>query len=183
MRTVSVGCLLFGVLLTGCAGKQGYAQWNIHYNLARNQGNCASWTEFTGHRVVPMNTEVRIRPSWRRRSRIIVSTVEPPRRTITLFYKPLHVSMSRQEFIDRLVDSEPKDTSQMLPVDQRGIKDGKAYMGMTKEGVMLALGYPSLYVTVSMEKNEWVYYRNRFSRRRILFDADGKVSELIPPYK
>ena len=59
-------------------------------------------------------------------------------------------------------------------VDRRGIKEGRALPGMTRAGVILAIGYPPEHATPSLDASAWKYWRNRFGTTLIHFDG-GKV--------
>jgi hypothetical protein len=70
----------------------------------------------------------------------------------------------------------PRDEIAKLPaVDRQGVEQGKALVGMSKRGVVLALGYPPRHVTPSLDADRWVYWRNRMNRIAVLFQ-DGRVS-------
>ncbi|MGF1764655.1 hypothetical protein [Aliivibrio kagoshimensis] len=64
----------------------------------------------------------------------------------------------------------------MSKIDQAGIKEGVVKSGMTKQGVILAIGYPPEHRTPSLESDEWVYWRNRFGTTLIKF-TDGVVTQ------
>ena len=66
----------------------------------------------------------------------------------------------------------------MSKIDQDGIKSGQPAMGMTRRGIILAMGYPPEHVTPMLDQNLWMYWRNKFARRSVRFDADGKVDEI-----
>lgn len=66
----------------------------------------------------------------------------------------------------------------MSKVDQEGIEEGVAKVGMTKDGVILAIGYPPMHRTPSLEANRWLYWKNRFGRMRVEFE-DGLVSKVV----
>jgi len=46
---------------------------------------------------------------------------------------------------------------------------------MTKEGVRIALGYPAVHKTPSLDGNSWTYWKNRFATTVVEFGNDGKV--------
>jgi hypothetical protein len=58
--------------------------------------------------------------------------------------------------------------------DQEGVKQGKALPGMTKQGVVFALGYPPPHVTPSLDADRWIYWTNRFNKVAVVF-RDGRV--------
>jgi hypothetical protein len=63
-------------------------------------------------------------------------------------------------------------------IDKEGIKEGVAKVGMSKAGVIFAIGYPPKHETPSLDKAEWKYWRNRFGNMFVVFDQQGKVSEI-----
>jgi hypothetical protein len=62
-------------------------------------------------------------------------------------------------------------------VDRQGITEGRALPGMTRAGVILAIGYPPEHATPSLDSGVWKYWRNRFGTRLIHFEG-GKVSRI-----
>lgn len=62
--------------------------------------------------------------------------------------------------------------------DQKGVQRGKAYTGMTKDGVMMALGYPATHRTPSLKSNKWTYWTNRFGTIAITFNEKGLVERI-----
>jgi len=72
-----------------------------------------------------------------------------------------------------------KDEIARLPaIDQEGIRKGEALVGMSKRGVVLAIGYPPPRTTADTERDEWLYWRNRFNRFVVEFGADQKVTRI-----
>lgn len=64
-------------------------------------------------------------------------------------------------------------------LDRKGIEEGIAKVGMSKRGVILALGYPPKHETRNPESdNSWIYWSNRFNRFSVEFDQYGKVSRI-----
>ena len=68
--------------------------------------------------------------------------------------------------------------AQLSEIDQEGIKDGVVKKGMTKEGVVYAVGYPPTHKTPTLDSDQWIYWKNRFGKMRVQF-TDGKVSRVI----
>lgn len=60
-------------------------------------------------------------------------------------------------------------------IDQEGIASGRAQVGMTREGVLFAMGRPPFHANPSLDVPEWMYWRNRFGRTAVQFDGQGKV--------
>lgn len=75
-------------------------------------------------------------------------------------------------------DCPQAEIATLSKLDQDGIKSGQPAMGMTRRGIIIAMGYPPEHVTPSLDQNLWMYWRNKFARRSVRFDADGKVDEI-----
>jgi hypothetical protein len=70
----------------------------------------------------------------------------------------------------------PRDEIAKLPaLDRRGIEQGKALVGMSKRGVVLAMGYPPPHLTPSLDADRWLYWTNRMNRVAVTFQ-NGRVS-------
>ena len=71
----------------------------------------------------------------------------------------------------------PNRLDRMSEIDRRGIAQGRALTGMSKEAVILAIGYPPEHVTPTLESNTWKYWRTRFATQLVSF-VDGKVVDI-----
>ncbi|MFT2091834.1 outer membrane protein assembly factor BamE [Paraglaciecola sp. 2405UD69-4] len=79
-------------------------------------------------------------------------------------------------FIDTSCD-EAKVAS-LSTVDQEGIKEGKPKVGMTKEGILFAMGRPPIHATPSLDSETWMYWLNKFKKQAIEFDENDIVTEI-----
>jgi hypothetical protein len=63
-------------------------------------------------------------------------------------------------------------------IDQDGIRNGRPHVGMTREGVLFAMGRPPYHVNMNLEADEWMYWRNRYGKLAVAFGDDGTVSNI-----
>lgn len=63
--------------------------------------------------------------------------------------------------------------------DQAGIAAGVVLQGMSKRGVILAIGYPPRHMTPDLDRNLWLYWKSRLDRFSVAFDANGNVVEVL----
>ena len=63
-------------------------------------------------------------------------------------------------------------------LDLEGIEDGQIRIGMSREAVIIAAGYPPRHVNPSLKGNRWIYWKNRFNKIAVNFDDEDKVSEI-----
>ncbi len=85
------------------------------------------------------------------------------------------MGMKVNEYISLITSPDAVPAKKFSSVDQKGIKEGKALVGMTRDGVMTALGYPAAHKTPSLNAPVWVYWTNRFGTIAVEFGEDGKV--------
>lgn len=62
-------------------------------------------------------------------------------------------------------------------IDQKGIREGKALEGMSKQAVLLAIGYPPEHETPSLEEDRWRYWESTFDKVDVIFE-NGRVSKI-----
>jgi hypothetical protein len=153
-----------------------YLKVNIHYQ--DNGRDCkASYANYTnpgaGHQILSVNTPVRIK-KWRRSGFIIVDA--DTNREIYFEYNKGRMQMSIEEYLNKITSDSKVDLSQFSDKDRKGIGEGAASVGMTKDGVMIALGYPATHRTPSPDSNTWIYWTNRFGTIAVTFDDKGIVT-------
>ena len=156
------------------AGKTLFLQNNIHAQIGPRdtKASYANWTDpGLGHIIVPVNTPVEIGKYIRG---LTIKNLADGR-LIFFEYDARNMGMSAEQYIPLMASSSKIDLSVYSEVDQEGTKNGKALVGMSKEGVKTALGYPAAHQTPSLKNNSWMYWRNRWNTKVIEFDTDGKV--------
>lgn len=60
-------------------------------------------------------------------------------------------------------------------LDRQGVALGKPITGMTKAGIVFAMGYPPPHVNPSLESDRWIYWLGRFEQEVVVFDGSGRV--------
>ncbi len=183
MRLCNKRTALCGLLITTLVwafpmvlGAEGvlYLKNNVHAQAGTRdiKASYANWTNpGDSHMIIPVNTPI-VLGSFQRGFSF---TIQDSGKKVIFEFDKKRMGMDKDAYI-RLITSPTKISLKGLSdLDQKGIKDGKAYVGMTKEGVRMALGYPAAHRTPSLDANKWVYWTNRFVTRVIEFDGSGKV--------
>lgn len=156
-------------------GKIMYNKYNIHvhYKNTRDiKAHCANWTgPFSGHRIIPPNTPMVVKPSPRG---FILERTDNGEKISFIFSKKF-MAMDKDAYIDTIFSAEKVSLDHFSAVDQQGIETGTAIKGMTKEGVKTALGYPAAHKTPSLDDTEWIYWNNRFGTYAVIFDQTDRV--------
>ena len=153
-----------------------YTKYTIHFisEKGTNKASYANWTEWTGHDVLPYNTKIEAKSFFNRIWIVEVSTG----REIEMEFHSGRMGMSAKEYIDLITSPTPVSYPDLSDVDRQGIKEGKALVGMSKQGVMIALGYPAKHETPSTDQNRWTYWKGRMAKYAVEFDNNGKVASV-----
>jgi len=187
VRTVRIGigllsCLFF-LVCCGCDESNSgiktkdnslYTRFNLHYVAQRghNLASYANYTDHLGHSFLPFNTKVET-GMWDRGFKI---TAVDAGIVILFEYKSQNMAgMRSRDYLDLILSSEPISYTDLTTEDEQGLEQGKALVGMTKQGVMIALGYPAKHRTPSLDGNTWTYWKSRLTTRLVQFDGNGKV--------
>jgi hypothetical protein len=99
------------------------------------------------------------------------------------YYYFNHEAAAAEPFDRHLVrffgsNCDVNQTRSLSEVDQAGIRKGSVSTGMSKQGVIYALGYPPRHVTPDLDAAQWIYWKNRFSRMIVMFDEAGIVIDV-----
>lgn len=119
---------------------------------------------------VPVCTEVVIRRVNREEA---VFDIEQSGRTYHyLFHKSLRESIPKH--LDKVFGRrcDPADFAAMSDIDQQGISEGRVFVGMTRQGVLRAIGHPPSHATPYLERDVWKYWYNRFGTFDVVFSHD-----------
>ncbi len=171
-----VGLLLSG---TSAAAQELYLKYNVHTQADRANVLKGSYANYTnpgdGHVIIPAGTKINITKKSRRG--FYFTHDFSSQEAYVEFHEP-RMGMSVDAYIELITSTSPVSLSEFTATDQKGIKEGRAAIGMTREGVMTALGYPAVHRTPSLEASRWIYWQNRFRTLAVDFGADGKVSSI-----
>ena len=77
-----------------------------------------------------------------------------------------------------------KQVEAMSDLDKDGIYEGRVKLGMSREGLLIAVGYPPEFANREelLTSREWFYWINRFERMVVSFGRDGLVSRITGNY-
>ena len=88
--------------------------------------------------------------------------------------------LSMPEFIKRFVVSEdPNARIKTFPMNvQVAIADGRLIHGMTREQVLMSLGYPTYDDVPNLSSKTWLYWITDHAQFRVTFGADDRVADV-----
>ncbi len=153
-----------------------YNKYNVHYisEKGKNKASYANWTDWPGHGILSYNSKIRVDSLGKTIDLVDVSTGK----VIEMEFHSGRMGMSAKEYVDLITSPTPVNYEGLSDVDRQGIQAGKAMVGMSKQGVLVALGYPAKHQTPSIDQNRWVYWKGRFETYAVEFDNGGKVASI-----
>lgn len=174
------------VILSGCAltpeekafdalltAPHVYTLTNLHPD---NRRSAVYTMNYQRDGLIPVCTEVKI--LQRAYGFMEFQTVESGR-----VYTYLEHGNPGEEFISNIskyfgTQCDQADIQQLSEIDRKGILQGKALPGMSRKGVIYALGYPPVIKTPFLDTQRWWYWYNRFNRFYVEFDENGIVTKV-----
>lgn len=82
-----------------------------------------------------------------------------------------------------VVQADPKPAARAFPDRIRhAIEEGKVVRGMTREQVLISLGYPATHRTPDLKANVWHYWASRRAPYEVRFDERGVVHSIVLSY-
>jgi hypothetical protein len=152
-----------------------YNCYNLHYiaDKGRNRSSYTGWVQ--GVDFLPYNTRLHTSIGDRR----IYFTAADSGTKVELEYNADRMGMSAARYLDLIMSPIPVSYEGLNAVDWECIKTGTVKVGMTKQGVMIAWGYPPRPATLSLSDERWTYWKGRFDRVVVVFDEDSKVVSLV----
>ncbi|MEC9406728.1 MAG: hypothetical protein VX549_05580 [Pseudomonadota bacterium] len=183
LKQLGLGALSL-ILLAGCASvelKEGerdmvgptlYTKTNLHPDEAARRLYAVNYQQAG---LIPVCTAVTVKDVD---GDAMVFTVNETNREYTYIYH----KAAAEPFPDHIKRffgfSCPEDEiGNLSAIDQKGIRSGKALKGMSKRGVIIAIGLPPRHVTPDPQRmDQWTYWSNRFNRFLVTFDETGHVT-------
>jgi hypothetical protein len=153
-----------------------YTKYNVHTQAKGSKLLNASYANYTrpgnGHYVIPAGTAITM---LRKSGKEFKFRINGDGREVRFLFHEPRMEMSVEEYIEKITSAQPVSLKKLSALDRKGVAEGKALVGMTREGVMTALGYPATHKTPSPKSPTWTYWTNRFGTLVVDFDDRGKV--------
>ena len=150
---------------------EGYTCCNFHYD--KDWISDANWRINT---MIPAGAKIKVLDYGSNRA-----SVEIDGRPMRIGQDYGRKEESIQAFIDKLVvKNDPKAKIAKYPEKIRtAIHEGRVIPGMTREQVIIAVGYPPTHRTASVNSTVWNHWANRYSRYEVHFNEKGTVEKIV----
>lgn len=98
---------------------------------------------------------------------------------ILIFNVPSYSGVLNDEYFRRFLSEEPTDLSMVSANFVEKINQGIVTVGMSKNEVLMALGYPPAHQTPSLDKNTWRYWKDKYTTFVISFNDNGQLATAV----
>lgn len=150
-----------------------YTSYNIWYEIPWD----ISSINYQRGKIIPFGTEVKIISAEPQK---VTFQVIPTGRQYSIIFYEKWAMQPVEAYIKQLVT--PKTRSELTEGIAADIKQsmllGEVKKGMTRKEVTLTYGPPSPHRTPLLEGSTWIYWKNRYVTKRIIFKND-KVVDII----
>jgi hypothetical protein len=179
LRAVAASTLALALACKGpsvpspLTGQSRYLCCNMHYD--KPDITDVNYLQGT---LVPLGTRVQIL-EVRKNSVKFQPAGQPP---LTLSLRHGKKMMTFDQYLDRIFVAEdphaklpkPRDRKHAADTEKvrKAIEGGVIEPGMTREQVLMAVGYPPAHRTPSLESGVWTYWSNRWATYQVYFDGD-----------
>ncbi|MCA9582327.1 MAG: hypothetical protein KC416_11070 [Myxococcales bacterium] len=166
--------LAVGLLLVACGGRSRanpeqtlYTLTNLHPDEGRHQLYSVN---YQSEGLIPRCTPVSVLALNRKRAVIQINS------SGVKYTYGFHTRSMREDVQTHMnkyfgPECDVNRPAALSQADQAGIRDGQIYEGMSKEGVILAVGYPPEHRTPTLDSDVWVYWRTRMATFEVIFEG------------
>lgn len=151
-------------------GETYYTQFVVRY-----EKNAHLTTNFRRGSSISVNTPVSIMEISKK---TIVFKINETGQTITVKNAKKHTGDNIHQAFDKLFSNQKVNLSQFNKLERKNIKNGTVNKGMRKAAVLVAIGYPPITKTPTLEADTWVYWHSRFNTFHVNFKND-KVNKIV----
>jgi hypothetical protein len=181
LEFVFVSVVLISTLFAkGEAVRDYYTRVNIWYE----NPEVIYSTNYHEGTMIPLGTKVEI--VTEKKSKIVFKTVEDGR-SYTIVRMKRHTNITTNALLNQyfsrtnIVDSS--EYKALPKTAKKSIAAGEIELGMSKEAVLMAYGYPPTHRTPSTTSDRWIYWNQRARNFAVMFSNNvvTEIGERRPP--
>jgi hypothetical protein len=151
-------------------GREVYLKYNLRFDPGQKKASCVNHQNGL---IVPAGSKIQVISYTGKAIFILLEDGTEVR----VDYNYKFTGLTPMNWIEKV--TSPTDPmagwkQKFTKLEWKGIKSGKALRNMRKDAVLVALGYPPVHKTASLEADTWVYWANRYTTFNVGF-AKGKV--------
>jgi len=151
-------------------GDKLYTQFSFYYENGHH-----ITTNYRVGTLVPVNTEVEFVKMTRKK--IFVNAPKYGTEIVLENVKD-YSGEDIEGIFNRTFATTPVDLGQFTEAEQRAIKSGGFEIGMSKDAIIVAMGFPPRHRTPTLELDQWRYWKNRWNTVLLSFENDRLISTM-----
>jgi len=151
----------------------GYTCCNLRYE---DGGDWISELTYIQWKMIPLGTPASVTEYGRLRAHVNLGG-----KPMRLGQDYTRKSLSLEQYVKRIiVPEDPNIKLATFPMEiQNAIKLGKVMNGMTKEQVIMSVGYPLTDENPTMDAPFWRMWIDSFSEYQLLWNENGQVKDIV----
>ncbi len=146
-----------------------YTQFVIRYEKGAHLT-----TNYRRGASIPVNTPVKL---LNMTNKTIEVEVDNSSQKLLIKNVEKHTGDDVYRAFDKLFGKQQVNLSKFNRLEKEHIQSGTVANGMRKDAVIIAIGYPPITETMSLDSNMWVYWSGRFNKFNVHF-KNGKVNKV-----
>ncbi|NLG04648.1 MAG: hypothetical protein GX567_12595 [Clostridia bacterium] len=143
-----------------------FTRFNLYYEYGKH-----NTTNYLRGMFLPVNTPV----TFIRHSGNSIYIRLPNDEKICFYNVPDYSGENLNGIFKRTLSTSKTNLSEFTQEEQKAIKTGEVRTGMSKQAVLVSIGYPPKHKTFSLESDSWLYWRHRFDTFIVEFENDTVV--------
>ena len=166
-KTLAAAALLFAHIASAQDLPKGYTCCNLHFDKDRISD--VNWTHAP---MILAGAPIRVLSYGTNEA-----NVEIDGKPYVIAHEYGRKQENVEQFVRKIVvptNVAPKIATWPKPV-QDAVRQGTVVPGMTREQVIVSVGYPPTHRTASLDAPVWNHWQSRAGRFEVFFGADGKV--------
>jgi hypothetical protein len=133
-------------------------------------------TNYRTGTLLPINAKVTLLDI---NKKIIKVKIEDFQHELIVKNAPKHVGGDAYFYFDKLFAQQKVNLAQFTREERAFIEKGKVGVGMRKDAVIAAFGYPPSHATPSLSYDNWTYWKSSWGDRLVVNFKDDKVVKVV----
>lgn len=147
-------------------------EYYLRHCIMHEKGTHVATNYWRGE-LTPINTKVKLVSMG---GETMVLSVDGTGETVKVKNVPSYTKCDIQAIAARMLSPQPIPIEKLGEAMASAIQHGTMKLGMTKEEVVMARGYPPAHKTPSLADDRWEYWSSRFVVQTIVF-TDGVLTQ------
>jgi len=122
--------------------------------------------------MIPINSKVKLLSLSKKKMALALDDG----RTVTFINTAKYTKRKLSTIASELLSPAPIPIEQLDTSVKEAVEEGQLMLGMSKDQVIMARGYPPRHKTPTLDQNTWTFWSSRFVQRTLKF-KDGVLSE------